>query len=168
MRHVSYSETRVNPSLDDLLYRIYNPKLCGGWIPILLDYILNMSTMILIALTLHSFSTLVFVVASVREELLQPNTNQTMIPPLALNISEPLFTSNASFAPTNISLGTDFDIQCDWQQYGFINTPSDCQAAWQSWPRDTAEYTLVPRRGTQTDPDAYALPLMTMGRKLGL
>ena len=120
------------------------------------------------ALILHSFSTQVFVVASLREELLQPNTNQTIIPPLALNITEPLITSNESFAPANISLGTNFDIQCDWQQYGFLNIPRDCQGAWQAWPRDTVERTLVPRRGPQRDPDAYALPLMTMGRKLGL
>ncbi len=122
----------------------------------------------IIALVLCLSSTQVFVVASVREELLQPNTNQTIISPLALNISEPLITSNESFAPANISLGTNFEIQCDWQQYGFINTPSDCRSAWRAWPEETNERTWVNRRGPQGDPDAYALPLMTMGGKLGL
>lgn len=119
-----------------------------------------------IALILYLFSTQMFVVASVREELLLPNTNQTMIPPLALNVSEPLLTSNASFAPANISLGANYDIHCDWQQYGLINSPSDCQNAWRSWPEDTDERSWVTRRGPERDPDAYALPLMTMGRKL--
>ena len=122
----------------------------------------------IIALVLYLFSGQVFAVASVREELLQPNTNQTIISPLALNISKPLFTSNESFAPANISLGTGFDIQCSWQQYGFLNTPSDCQPAWQGWPEETVEFGFVRRDGAQRDPDAYALPLMVMGGKLGL
>lgn len=120
-----------------------------------------------ISLILYLFSTQVFVVASVREELQLPNTNQTIIPPLALTVSETLSTSNESFAPANISLGAPYDIQCDWQQYGFVNTPSDCQTAWRLWPEDTVEHTLVARRGPERDPDAYALPLMTMGRKSG-
>ena len=121
----------------------------------------------IIALILYLFSTQVFVVASVREELRLLNTSQTIIPPLALNISDPLFTSNESFAPANISLGTNYDIECDWQLYGFINSPSDCQSAWRSWPEDTDERSWVTRRGPERDPDAYALPLMTMGCKLG-
>ena len=122
----------------------------------------------MLALLLHLFSTQVFVVASVRAELLRPNTNQSIVPPLALNLSESLFTSNESFAPANTSLGTNFDIQCNWQQYGFINTPNDCQVAWRLWPEGIDEYNFMPRRQGQTYPNAYALPLMIMGRKLGL
>ncbi len=125
-----------------------------------------MSTMI-IALILHLFSTQVLVVGGVREGPLQLNTNQTIIPP-ALTISESLLTSNESSAPANISLGANFDIQCDWQRYGFINTASDCQAAWRIWSEDTVQRNWVRRRLHESEPEAYALPLMTMGRKLGL
>ena len=124
---------------------------------------------IIIALILHLLSTQMLVVVSVAEELLQLNTNQTKIPPPALNISELLFTSNESTAPANISLGTNFDINCDMQRYDLINTPSDCEAAWQNgWPEDTVERTWVIRHQHRADPNAYALPVMTMGRKLGL
>ena len=124
-------------------------------------YFLNMSTMI-IAVILQLFSTQVFVVASGGEELLQPNNS------LALNLLEPLFTPNESLAPANISLGTDFDIQCDWQTYGFINIANDCESAWRFWSQDAEERTWVSRNRPRRDPDAYSLPLMTMGRKSGL
>ena len=119
---------------------------------------LNMSTM-MIAFILYLFSTQTFVVASGSEELLQPNN------PLALNLLEPLFTPNESLAPANISLGTNFDIQCDWRQYGFINTANDCQSAWRFWSQDAEESAWATRGVPQMDPNVYGLPLMTMGRE---
>ena len=116
----------------------------------------------MVAIILQLFSTQVFVVASGSEELLQPNN------PLALNLLEPLFTPNESLAPANISLGTNFDILCDWQKYGFINTASDCESAWRLWSQDAEESTFVPRGRPQRDPNAFSLPVMTMGRKSGL
>ena len=116
----------------------------------------------MVAIILQLFSTQVFVVASGSEELLQPNK------PLALNLLEPLSTPNESLAPANISLGTNFDIQCDWQKYGFINTANDCEIAWRLWSEDADERTWESRGRPRRDPNAYALPLMTMGRKSGL
>lgn len=116
----------------------------------------------MVALILQLFSSQVFVVATGSEELLPPNNS------LALNVLEPLVTPNESLAPANISLGANFDIQCDWQTYGFINTAHDCESAWRFWSQDAEERTWVSRGRRQRDPDAYALPLMTMGRKSGL
>lgn len=116
-------------------------------------------TTMMIAIILHLFLTQVFVVASGSEELLRPNN------PLALNLLEPLFIPNESLALANISLGTIYDIQCDWRQYGFINIANDCQSAWRFWSQDAEGSTFVSRGGPRRDPDAYALPIMTMGRK---
>lgn len=113
----------------------------------------------MIAIILHLFSTLMFAVASESEELLQPNN------PLALKLLEPLLTPNESLAPANISLGTNFDIQCDWQQYGFINTANDCQNAWRFWSQDAQERAWMARGDPQKQVNAYGLPVMTMGRK---
>lgn len=113
----------------------------------------------MIAVILYLFSTPTFVVASESEELLEPNK------PLALNLLEPLFTPNESLAPANISLGTIYGIQCDWQQYGFINTGFDCESAWRFWSQDEEELAWVTRGGPQREPNAYLLPVMTMGSK---
>ena len=113
----------------------------------------------MIALILYLFSTQSFVVASESEELLEPNK------PPALNLLEPLFTPNESLAPANISLETIYGIQCDWQKYGFINTASDCESAWRYWSQDTEELAWVTRGGPRSEPNAYVLPVMTMGSK---
>ena len=113
----------------------------------------------MIAIILQLFSIQVFVVASGSEELLQPNNT------LALNLLEPLFTPNESLAPANISVEAPFDIQCDWEKYGFINIANDCESAWRFWSQDAEVQTWVSRSRPQREPSAYALPLMTMGRK---
>ena len=113
----------------------------------------------MIAIILHLFSTQMFVVASGSDELLQPKT------PPASKLLEPLLTPNESLAPANISLGTNFDIQCAWQQYGFINMADDCQSAWRFWSQDAEERLWMTRGDPQRHADAYGVPVMTMGGK---
>ena len=100
------------------------------------------------------------------EELLQLNPNQTTILTQAPPIPAPLTLLNQSIAPVNISLSTNFNIQCSWQRYGFLSTSQDCQSAWRFFYPSTIERAWVLRRRGVRE-DAYALPLMIMGRKLG-
>ena len=100
------------------------------------------------------------------EELLQLNPNQTTILTQAPPIPAPLTLLNQSIAPVNISLSTNFNIQCSWQRYGFLSTSLDCQSAWRFFYPSTIERAWVLRRRGAPE-DAYALPLMIMGRKLG-
>jgi hypothetical protein len=99
------------------------------------------------------------------DEILPLNPNQTTILTQDSHTVDSLFPLNQSSRPIEIPLGARFGIECSWQHYGFNSTALDCQSAWRFIPPSTAESAWVLRhRGAPEE--AYALPLMMMGRML--